>query len=720
MAAQADASVETTGPGLPKSPMTVLRQLRSHAVRRMGWGLADQVVSSLTNFAVAIYVVHALGAVQFGAFSLAYVTYGFVLNASRGLATDPLMIRFSGTDLPSWRRAVVGSTGTATVVGLVTGTCVLVAAAVLGGATGAAMLALGLTLPGLLLQDSWRYSFFALGRGSQAFLNDTIWALTLLPALALLHVTGHAGVFWFVFAWGITATIAAAAGSLQARVMLSPAGIWGWVSQHRDLGPRYLAQGTAQSAGVQLRAYGIGFVLGLAALGSVQAAATLFGPMTILFLGMSLVTIPEAARVLRRSPRHLPLFCMVITAGLSLAALAWGIVLLVAVPRGLCNWLLGPIWRATYPLVLPQMFFVMGQCIGAGEGTGLAALGAASRSLRQAVLSAILFVIGSLVGAVVGGAAGTLWGAAASQWITATYGWWQLREAQREAGHLPAGRGFGLIRPNWRRRGSPVTAAASPPASAAPQLPSAPPGMPETGRRPRNRTETRPPVPARSARRAKRPAGAGRVRLAAGGIALLAAIAATGFTLAQHLTGTHPAADAHARTTEAPARAGATGRASSTTNRNGRVQVLKPVSAVSFDPYGDGRGENNQLAHLAIDGNPATAWHTEWYASASFGNLKPGTGLLLDMGRTVTVSTVRLLLGRLPGAAFQVRVGAVASSLTDLHPVGHASDAGGQVSLHLTRPERGRYVLIWFTQLPPDTSGTFQLSVYSVSLDGRA
>jgi O-antigen/teichoic acid export membrane protein len=442
----------------------------------MGWGLADQVVSSLTNFAVGIYVVRALGAVQFGAFSLAYVTYGFVLNASRGLSTDPLMVRFSGTDLPSWRRAVAGSTGTATVVGLTLGAFVLAAAAVLSGTTGAAFLALGLTLPGLLLQDSWRYSFFALGRGGQAFLNDTIWALTLLPGLALLHVTGHADVFWFVFTWGITATIAAAVGPWQARVIPRPDRTWDWVSHHRDLGPRYLAQGTSQSAAVQLRAYGVGLVLGLAALGSVQAAATLFGPMTILFLGMSLVTIPEAARILRRSPRRLPLFCLVITGGLSMTALAWGIVLLVAVPRGLGSWLLGPIWRATYPLVLPQMLFVIGQGIGFGEGTGLGALGAARRSLRQAIVASILFLIGSVVGAVAGGAAGTVWGAAVSQWISAAYGWWQLREAQRDAGHIPPGRGFRLIRPNRRHRDSPVPAAAFSPTAPAPPPPSAPQG----------------------------------------------------------------------------------------------------------------------------------------------------------------------------------------------------------------------------------------------------
>ena len=144
-------------------------------------------MSSLTNFAVSIYVARTLGAAQFGAFSLAYVTYSFVLNASRGLATDPLMVRFSGTDLPTWRRAVASCTGTAAVVGLAAGACVLAAAAVLHGTAGGAFLALGLTLPGLLLQDSWRYSFFALGRGSQAFLNDTVWAVTLFPALVLLR-----------------------------------------------------------------------------------------------------------------------------------------------------------------------------------------------------------------------------------------------------------------------------------------------------------------------------------------------------------------------------------------------------------------------------------------------------------------------------------------------------------------------------------------------------
>jgi O-antigen/teichoic acid export membrane protein len=631
-------------------------------------------MSSLTNYAVSIYVVHALGAVQFGAFSLAYVTYGFALNASRGLSTDPLMVRFSGTDQQTWRRAVTDCTGTAMVVGLVTGAFVLAASAALTGAAEGAFLALGLTLPGLLLQDSWRYSFFALGRGSRAFLNDTIWALTLLPALALLQATGHANVFWFVFAWGATGTISAAVGPWQARVIPRPAGAWRWVSQHRDLGPRYLAEGTSQNAAYQLRAYGISLVLGLAALGSVQAAATLFGPMTILFLGMSLVTIPEAARVLRRSPRHLPLFCLFITGALSLAGVCWGIILLIAVPRGLGSSLLGPIWRSTYPLVLPQMLFVIGQGTSFGVGTGLHALGAARRSLRLILIMSVLYIISSMTGAFVAGAAGTVWGSAVSQWIGAMYGWWLLRAAMQEAGHLPAGHRFRLVLPS---------------------------------------------IPTRRIRRARRPAAAARTLLAVGGIALLGIVAIVGWRLSHDLTRTHPAVGPHAGIAEAPGRAGATtGRAPVNAHTNEPVQVLKPVSAASFDPYGDGQGQNNQLARLAIDGNPATAWYTQWYATAFFGNVQPGTGLLIDMGRTVTIGTVRILLGSQPGADLQLRVGAASSSLAELHPVAQASDAGGQVTLHLTRPASGRYLLIWFTQLPPSTSSTFQAAVYNVSVKG--
>jgi O-antigen/teichoic acid export membrane protein len=196
------------------SPLSALRQFGGRAAGRMSWGVADQAVSSLTNFAVSIYVARTLGAVQLGAFSLAYVTYGFALNAGRELATDPLMVRFSAKDETTWRRAVSESTGTSAVVGVAVSLGLLVTAAILHGATRGAYLALAITMPGLLIQDSWRYAFFALGRGVRALLNDLAWAIVLLPTLYLLDHIGHGSVFWFVLAWGGGAAVGAAIGPL--------------------------------------------------------------------------------------------------------------------------------------------------------------------------------------------------------------------------------------------------------------------------------------------------------------------------------------------------------------------------------------------------------------------------------------------------------------------------------------------------------------------------
>ena len=396
-------------------------------------------MSSLSNFAVNIYIARTLGAVQYGAFALAYVTYGFALNASRGLATDPLLVRFSGTDIPTWRRAITRCTGTAFTVGLTTGAIILTIAALLSGTTRMAFLALGLTLPGLTLQDSWRYSFFALGRGGQAFLNDTVWLVVLIPILVLLRKTGHANVFWFVFAWGTAAAVAAAIGHLQARTAPRLSGAWEWLYRHRDLGPRYMAEGTASSAGGQLFNYGVGVILGLAAVGYVQAANTLMGPFMVVYFGMGLVALPEAARILRRSPRRLPLFCLLLGGGLAILALAWGVILLVALPRGLGHLMLGNIWKPTYPLVLPATILVIGSCLRTGAGTGLHALGAARRSLRVMLIGTTASVVLGIAGAAAGGAVWAMAGCAVGSWVGLFISWRQLRVAMREYGGKPAG-----------------------------------------------------------------------------------------------------------------------------------------------------------------------------------------------------------------------------------------------------------------------------------------
>jgi O-antigen/teichoic acid export membrane protein len=405
--------------------------------RRLSWGITDQAACSLTNFLLSVFVARSLGAAQFGAFSLAYVTYGFAINASRGLSIEPLLVRFSSANLKTWRHATAGSTGTALLVGLATGTLALAAGLLIGGTTGTAFTALGLMLPGLLLQDSWRYAFFALGRGHLAFINDTVWAAVQIPLLIYVKMSGHANVFWFTLAWGAGAAAGSVLGVLQARVVPSLGGASNWLIQHRDLGPRYLVENAGGNASDTVRSYGISSILGVSAVGYINAANVLMGPFKIIYFGIGMITIPEAARTLRRSPRRLPLFCVAITSGLTLLALIWGVVIQIAMPLGLGHLLLGSLWRPAYPLVLPTTLSIVAMCAGTGAGVGMHALGAARRSLRAALVASVSIVVFALGGAITLGALGAVWGAAIGSWLGIVLSWWYFRQALRESGNVP-------------------------------------------------------------------------------------------------------------------------------------------------------------------------------------------------------------------------------------------------------------------------------------------
>lgn len=145
--------------------------------------------------------------------------------------------------------------------------------------------------------------------------------------------------------------------------------------------------------------------------------------------------------------------------------------------------------------------------------------------------------------------------------------------------------------------------------------------------------------------------------------------------------------------------------------------ALPIASAVAFGPAGPSQGDNPSEATLAVDGSTSTAWHTDWYAAANLNGTQPGTGLLLDMGAPVTISAVQLLLGPEPGGTVQLLTGNT-PSLAGLPVVAQATNPGGTLSLQPTRPVTARYVLVWFTTLPPNNAGTYEAYVYNVSVSG--
>ncbi|WP_394816535.1 MATE family efflux transporter [Streptomyces lancefieldiae] len=415
--------------GNPRTTAPPAGSARRAVVGRLSWGLADQAASSMSNFVVGIYVARSLGVTAFGVFSLAWVTYGVVLNVSRGLATDPLVVRFSGVPDASWRGAVARASGSALGVGAALGVASVVAGLALGGRVGSAFACLGVVLPGLLLQDAWRFAFFAAGNGRKAFVNDLVWGVALVPAMVVAARVGSVPAF--VLAWGGSAAVAALYGWLQSGIRPRLSGAREWLRTHRDLGYRYLVENVSNSGASQLRAYGLGAIVGVGAVGVIRGAELLLGPFLALLMGLSLVTVAEAVRVLRRAPHRLATFCLLLGGGQAVAALLWGGALLL-VPDRLGELVLGGVWGSAAELVVPVTLGVAGAGLGTGAAAGLRALGAARRSLRSQLIASACYLVGGLGGAAAAGTAGSAWGVAAATVCSSAVWWLQLRPALRE------------------------------------------------------------------------------------------------------------------------------------------------------------------------------------------------------------------------------------------------------------------------------------------------
>ncbi|MDA2808039.1 discoidin domain-containing protein, partial [Nocardiopsis suaedae] len=145
------------------------------------------------------------------------------------------------------------------------------------------------------------------------------------------------------------------------------------------------------------------------------------------------------------------------------------------------------------------------------------------------------------------------------------------------------------------------------------------------------------------------------------------------------------------------------------------VAALTPSSISDFDPQGDGEHPDN--APFAIDGDPSTDWSTQTYKGENFGGYKSGVGLIIDMGGPVEVHSADIELG--PGGSdVELRVGDE-KSLDALQTVGEAQGAAGATTIEPDDPAKGRYVLVWFTDIP-QVDGGWRGSINEIELHGKS
>lgn len=146
-----------------------------------------------------------------------------------------------------------------------------------------------------------------------------------------------------------------------------------------------------------------------------------------------------------------------------------------------------------------------------------------------------------------------------------------------------------------------------------------------------------------------------------------------------------------------------TGSASSSAAPTSDANAIQVSRISSFDPFGDGNENRDQAPNL-IDGDPSTTWSTEEYRSNLGDGGKDGTGVMLNLGSSQSVRSVKITVD---GASVGGRV--LVTDRTRLRGAQELGTFDGSGVQTVTGSEalRGRYVIVFLTRLS-ETNGTFQ------------
>lgn len=398
------------------------------ATRRSLWVIGDQVFSSVTNFALSVLVARNVSAEEFGAFGVAFATYLFVLAVATGLWSAPVAVTHAGEPPATRLDQVARSAGAA----LVTGSCLLPplvgVAAVVGGATGSALLPIGVLMPGLLLQNAWRHGFVTHAQPQKAFVNDVVWGILQIAAVvAVLVLVDDPTATPLVAAWALAGALAGIFASAQCGRLPRVRGVGSLWREHRRLGPNFAGEAVLVNGQAQVTLIALAAVSGVAATAGYRGAQVVFGPQRVLSNGLAMAALPETVRV-RHDHVRLRRAVGALSAVNTAVVVAVGSTLLL-LPDSVGEAVLGSTWSETVPVLLPMTLYGVMGTIASGPSVGLRAIGHASTCLRIQLIIGPLALAATIVGMSAGGAPGAAWGLAGA-WVVSAAIWvytWRTR-----------------------------------------------------------------------------------------------------------------------------------------------------------------------------------------------------------------------------------------------------------------------------------------------------
>ena len=358
---------------------------------RGGYALADQILSSGTNFATAIIVARLLGPADYGSFAFAYGAWIMVMGFMRSMITNPYMVKASSLGQEEWLTATRSAAGLTLGAGLLGGAIVAVIGFSLGltHSIGQALVVISFFFPALALQDFWRFTAFCISTPSKAFFNDAFWALVQAMASLFIWLFVDIKISWMIVGWGAGALAGAIFGLWQFQtVPVFGRQTLGWLRKNASLSGWFGLSSFLYSAGTQAVAVLITAIAGRAALGGIQSVNNLFGPAQLISRASETIGLPMASKAKAESGpsavRRIA-FRYTLLVGLCLTAYA---ALILNVGPFLLSKVFGKAFSPYGNLVIPLALAFLINSWSTGAHIGLMA-SAAGRQLAQVGLLTI-------------------------------------------------------------------------------------------------------------------------------------------------------------------------------------------------------------------------------------------------------------------------------------------------------------------------------------------
>jgi O-antigen/teichoic acid export membrane protein len=378
--------------------------------RRAVLGVADQLLSSGTNYLTAFIASVVLAPDAFGYFVVAYAVVTIYSAAVRAFVGEPMLVHLPtlDDDADEARRLVRSALGTAAALGVVGGLLAFAVGALVGGPL-VWLTVFALWLPGALVADAGRYVCFARAEPGRALAIDAAWTVAQAVALVGTALLGSWTVGALAAAWGVGALAGVAV--LPLLDLGRPSDPRPWLRGTRYLSGWFTGVSIIGQSQVYVVLLLTGLLLAPVDAAGLRAVQLLVYQPPVTFMAAVLVLLtPVFAR--RAAAGDRPGLDRART--LSLAAMAGlGLVVLVAIPfRDDLLGLLFPRYTAFTDLVIPVAI----QCALAGLTV---AFHARLRGLARArALFGVQLVVtasvlgGALLGLLVAGVTGLAWGMA--------------------------------------------------------------------------------------------------------------------------------------------------------------------------------------------------------------------------------------------------------------------------------------------------------------------